>query len=534
MKLQFKILSLLVAVSIFVSAAVLVVGGMAIQSASEKLNYEFLESNAERATSRLDVAQGALVDAGTAGVEQFEKNARSEVLKQFVQDKKDDSRLLFLLDGNSKVIFHPSIKAGETLAIGDLKALKQEKKSRTRFSGEEFSGSAVCQYFEPWDWFVVSAVRDSVVSAPRGKFYAAAAVVVALLLVLMAGLVVLFLRRQVGLPLRLLTDLANEVAVGRTEQVQRSDARDELSELHNAFARVCESNLKKATAATAISNGQLNISIPIESEFDTLGKAMQEMLQTIQKVATAKLASAELFTEIDMLARELLPLTHNAEAQRLSVSEISCAAKDFTERFRNTSAQSELASKISHSAKQGAEEAAQKIRGVVLAMEKVTEANGAIEKIAKVIDDISFQTNLLALNASVEAAHAGKHGRGFSVVADEVRNLSKRSSESVAETSEKILEVQRATSDGKRVVDEAVKSFEQILKNNVEVSSLNDKMTASGVEAEISVQQTESALAKVREASQQNAQTVERMTSSVERLRVSAETLKSAMNAFNV
>jgi methyl-accepting chemotaxis protein len=87
----------------------------------------------------------------------------------------------------------------------------------------------------------------------------------------------------------------------------------------------------------------------------------------------------------------------------------------------------EKASTLVSQANKHAEGGNRQMSEMLKAMSDISDSSRSINKIIKVIDDIAFQTNILALNAAVEAAHAGQHGKGFVVVAEEVRNLAAKS-----------------------------------------------------------------------------------------------------------
>jgi methyl-accepting chemotaxis protein len=193
---------------------------------------------------------------------------------------------------------------------------------------------------------------------------------------------------------------------------------------------------------------------------------------------------------------------------------------------KRNSENSDEADKIVNDTKHIFEKAARSMKNMERNMEDIFESGSRTSEIVKSIDEIAFQTNLLALNAAVEAARAGEAGAGFSVVANEVRNLAARASEAAKNTSKLIEESGVKIQTGVRLVKETGKDFNSVLESSLNIAKLVNEIAGASKEQAEGIEQINIAVSQMDKVTQQNASAAEESAAASNEMKARARSMK--------
>jgi methyl-accepting chemotaxis protein len=330
--------------------------------------------------------------------------------------------------------------------------------------------------------------------------------------------------RQITLPLQQTLIAVDRVASGDLTHNLKADRRDELGQLQGGIQRmtvslreliggISDSVTQIASAAEELSAVTEQTSAGVNSqkvETDQVATAMHQMTATVQEVARNAEEASEAAVAADQQAREGDKVVTEAIAQ--------------IER---------LASEVAHSTE---------------AMGELKRESDKIGSVLDVIKSVAQQTNLLALNAAIEAARAGEAGRGFAVVADEVRSLAQRTHKSTEEIEELILGLQNGTQQVASIMDSSLAltsssvdltrraggSLESITQTVSAIQAMNQQIAAAAEQQSATAEEINRSVINVRDVSEQtSAASEETAASSVELARLGTH-LQGLVGRFRV
>ena len=292
------------------------------------------------------------------------------------------------------------------------------------------------------------------------------------------------------------------------------------------------------TMVSGAIDGNMTIRISEEGKdgfFKTLAAGMNRLVgNTADVLRVISTAATEVGTATAAISQGNVDLSQRTAQQSSSLEETAVSMEKMTAAVKNNADNAAEASQLALAARDQAEKGGSVVQSAVGAMTEINASSKKISDIIGVIDDIAFQTNLLALNAAVEAAHAGDHGRGFAIVASEVRILAARSAAAAKEIKNLIRESVAKVDDGSKLVDASGNALQEIVSSVKKVTDVVAEIAASSQEQAEGIAQVNRAIISMDEMTQQNAALVEEASAAAQAMTEQSANLTQLLSRFRV